>query len=451
MKRRNAPTLPPDQAEKKTRPLYWWLLVALFFEYARPASYVPAMGVLPLNSVIPLLLFVVCCFAEGLRPNEQIFGDKMSKYLLAFVVLVFISMLHADVTTFAYDVFTLILGYLFMAYTIVRLVTTEARMRGVFLTLIAAHVFLLIMNPEVVTDPSTRHYIVGATFLGDGNDYSLSVCILIPFAIELLVAYRSALGRLLGILLLVVLLLAIIGTQSRGATLGMAAVFGYLWVYSSRKLATLAAAFLVACVLLLYAPDVYFERMGTIANYQSEGSAMGRIEAWKAGLRMAADNPVLGVAAGHYPIAFGTTYRPPGLIGTPWLTAHSMYFLVLGELGLPGIFVVLALVIGNIRANTRVRQAVLTRHAETPSPELAASARVLNLLSGAMAGFAVAAAFLSVAYYPHLFVLTALFLSARQIALNKIGLTALPVQNPRAERSRRSKASRVPAPTSHSV
>jgi hypothetical protein len=79
---------------------------------------------------------------------------------------------------------------------IVRIVTTMQRLRGVFLTLIVAHVFLIIMNPEVVTDPNTRHYISGATFLGDGNDFSMSLCILIALAIELALRERAKWKRM---------------------------------------------------------------------------------------------------------------------------------------------------------------------------------------------------------------------------------------------------------------
>lgn len=356
MTRQAVQSADPAVAEQKTRYLYWWLLAALFLEYARPASYLPALGILPLNSVVPLTLFVACLFVKELRPTSIVYSDRLSRYLMWFVAIISISVLHASVTHTAYEVWIMILGYAFLFFMIAKIAINQARIRGVFMILIVAHLFLLVMNPEVVTDPSARHYVLGATFLGDGNDFSLSVCILLPFAVELAASAKSRLKKIFWLAVLILLVLALIGTQSRGAALGMGALVVYFWMASQRKMLGLFVVLLLGIVIVAYAPDVFFERMGTIANYQTEGSAMGRIEAWKAGLRMVADHPILGVGAGHYPVAFGTTYRPPGLVGTPWLTAHSMYFLVLGELGLPGIFLVLALVIGNIRANGRVRR-----------------------------------------------------------------------------------------------
>ena len=73
--------------------------------------------------------------------------------------------------------------------------------------------------------------------------------------------------------------------------------------------------------------------------------------AWKSGIRMAQAHPVTGVGSGHFGVALGTKFRPPefGDENLPWLTAHSMYFLVIGELGFPGIICLLAILIGNYR------------------------------------------------------------------------------------------------------
>ena len=150
-------------------------------------------------------------------------------------------------------------------------------------------------------------------------------------------------------------MLAIIGTQSRGATLGMAAVFGYMWWRSPRKAAGVVAIVVALFGVLLYAPDVYFERMGTLSAPQEDSSAEGRLHAWRAGTKMALDH-VLGVGAGNFPNNF-PKYRAPDA-PTRWMTAHSMYFLILGELGFLGLLLLFKLVFGNFRSNVRLRKIV---------------------------------------------------------------------------------------------
>lgn len=421
-------------AEKQSDYLYWWLLLALFFEYARPGSYFPPLQILPLNSVIPLSLLVVTLFAKGLRPWNEIFRDRMAIWPAIFVLFIAVSLTWADVQTYAYNRFMLTLGYLFLIIMIARIVTTERRLRGVFFILIAAHLFLLAMNPKVITEPTVRHYIAGATFLGDGNDYGLSLCILFPFAIELALHSKTKFMRGLSWGLSLLLLIAIVGTQSRGASLGVATVFSYLWLQSTRKAATMAGIAFVALVVLLFAPDIYFERMST-ATDSSESSANSRIQAWMAGARMAADN-VLGVGAGNFPNNF-PKYRGPDA-PVRWMTAHSMYFLVLGELGILGLLLLLKMLIGNVRQNTRLRRALLNPRDGLADESTVRDAGILYRLNASVIGFAMAGAFLSVAYYPHIFVLTGLLISARAIiaARGGIDLAALQSKPGRARKVR---------------
>ncbi|MBM0106211.1 O-antigen ligase family protein [Steroidobacter sp. S1-65] len=440
MNRRRQAQVTPEQVERSTRIYYYWLLLALFLEYARPASYFAFLRVPFLYSAIPLSLFVATCFAPGMRSMREILADPLTKWIPIFVALIAFSFAHADVSLYVYNIFKLVLGYAIMFIMIARIVTSEARFRGVIATLLLAHLFLLAMNPAVVMNPNERNYIIGATFLGDGNDFSMSLCILIPFAISMALGATTRWGRWFAWAGVGIGLLAIIASQSRGAALGLGAVLIYLWLISPRKMAVLAGVAVVGLVVLVYAPPVYFQRLGTIANYETEGSAMGRITAWKAGLRMAADHPITGVGAGHYAISFGTKYRPPEAQGMPWLTAHSSYFLVLGELGLPGIITFLVLTWGNIRANGKMRRFVRKRAGPDVDPaKLAFANRVLVLSSGAVLGFATAGAFLSAAYYPHVFVFTGLLLSLRNMVATSLNVSVAEAlgRNPAVRKPRR--------------
>jgi putative inorganic carbon (HCO3(-)) transporter len=403
--------------------VHWWLYLALFFEYARPANFAPVLAVLPLNAIIPVGLLVVCLVMKGMRPFGEIFRDPLAKWVLIYLIMIPISGLGADTITYSINVFNRVLGYVFFWIMICRVVVNWGQVRGLMLTLVVAHLFLIAMNPKILLDPSQRHYISGGTFLGDGNDFSLSLCILIPFALELALRANSKLMKIVYWASLVVIILAIVGTSSRGATLGMGSLFVYLWWRSEKKAIGLVGVMIALIGVLVYAPDIYFQRMGTLRDAENEGSAAGRMVAWNAGTKMALDNPVMGVGAGNFPNNF-PKYRPPDG-PRQWLTAHSMYFLVLGELGFPGLIVILVLVFGNMRALRRVAAMVIDGRSSTLPAEAARQLeRKLFLLSSATVGFAVAGAFLSVSYYPHLFILNALYLAARSITIRDAGLDA---------------------------
>ena len=235
---RPGPTSTADP-NANTRYLFWWLLLAIFFEYARPGAFVSGINAMKLNSLIPLALVVACVFAKDLRPLREIARDATTKWLLVYFGLIALSVLHAEVTLYAFDVFKSVLGYVLLSFVIVRVCTTADRIRGVFAILIVAHLFLLAMNPAAVLNPHERNYIQGGTFLGDGNDFSLSICIVVPMAIELALSSTSRLRQVLSWVALLVLMLAVIGTQSRGGTLGLIAAGSYLWLRSPRKGLTL--------------------------------------------------------------------------------------------------------------------------------------------------------------------------------------------------------------------
>jgi len=391
--------------------LYGWLLLALFVEYARPASVLTFLDFPYFYSIVPMSLLLVSMFAPGLRPMSEIFSDRIAKYVLIFMFLILLAVPFAHNTDFSTKVAEQVAGRVFLFLLIARLVTTPGRIRGVIVSLFIAHMYLLAMNPDALFNPQERNYIAGATFLGDGNDYALSLCILLPCVVEMGLSARSKFWKLISYLGALIIVFAIIATQSRGGTLGLLAVLGWLWWRSPRKAVAAAAIGVIGIAALIYAPPEYFARMDTLTTGASDGSAQARINAWKGAIGMGLKNPVLGVGTGHFGARWG-------------MTAHSTYMLALAELGLPGFICVLMLIFGNIRDNMRMRTRLLARAGPAPGDRAQQMARTVDLLTAAMVGFAVAGAFLSAVYYPHIYVLSGLLISARLIAAPLAGAPA---------------------------
>ena len=393
--------------------LFSGLLLSLFLEYVNPGNFVPVISAIKIGTIIPLLTFVLAVLQVKPVSNGQVLKQPVTKWILFFLSLLVLSVLIADVTLYSWTIFKFVLGYVFWYIMLVKLVTDLDRLKSVILILVLSHVLLLALNPDVVLHPETRSYLRAAPFLGDGNDFSLSVCVLFPLCIWLLLRSESKTKKAMYVVALCVLLLAIIGTQSRGATLALVGLFGFLWWRGRRKVLGIALISIVAVGAVAFAPPEYFQRMETITNFQQEGSAMGRIMAWKSGIRMAKKYPATGVGSGHFAVALGTEFRPPefGDENLPWLTAHSMYFLVIGELGLPGIICFLAILIGNYRRLRRLWERA-RQGSDSNSREFE---QLFLMLGGSLVAFCIGGAFLSVAYYPHIFVLSGLIVAAALI------------------------------------
>jgi putative inorganic carbon (hco3(-)) transporter len=73
---------------------------------------------------------------------------------------------------------------------------------------------------------------------------------------------------------------AALGSHSRGGLLAIGAMFAFLWWRSRHKLLLLIPIAMVGIVALTYMPDAWWQRMTSIADYEGDTSAMGRINAW---------------------------------------------------------------------------------------------------------------------------------------------------------------------------
>jgi putative inorganic carbon (HCO3(-)) transporter len=397
------------------RLIYCTALLFFLLDYVRPGNYVPPLNALHLNSLVPLIAILGTIIWKTPVSNEEFLSQKNTRLMGVLLGLLVFSTLFATVTDFAFTVTKNVFSYMLVYWVLVRQIGDYQRLKWLFLTLTLVHLIVAGLNPALFTNPDSRVGINSGGFLGDGNDFSLSVNICVPLLLFVLLEAKSKIAKFALALGLLTLMMAVVATKSRGGTLAFAAVMLYFWWGSQRK-AMMAALFtLVLAIVLAMAPASYFERMGTMADTE-EGSSAGRIEAWKEGVKMAARNPLMGAGAGHFPLAFGTATEGR------WKTAHSIYFLLLGELGIPGIAVLLTFIFSNILANRRLQVEIL----KLP-PEQASTARnVLNCTSAALVAYAVGGAFLSAAYYPHMYVLSGMLVAGRFV----VGRQLATLENP---------------------
>jgi putative inorganic carbon (HCO3(-)) transporter len=395
--------------------IYYGLLLFFVFEYVRPGNYFSPINILRLNTVLPMAVVMGSLLMKGEGEKPKVLAEPNTRILLFFLGMITFSVVWAEITMGAFTVFTTVLGYSLIYWVLARELRTVSQVKGVFGVLILVHLILAALTPEMFTDPGNRHYIASATFLGDGNDYALSVDIIIPLCLFLLLETRSWLNKGMLGLGLAVLIFAVIASQSRGGTMALVAMGLYYWVKSDKKVVTGALAAVAVVAVLAFAPSNYFERMNKMQDVESDGSAQGRIHAWQAGTRMALYNP-LGVGAGQFPSNYirYTLYADE----TRWKTAHSIYFLILGEMGFLGLLTLVSFIVYNLVATSRLLRQIKRR---PQSPETVTMTRLLVSLSAGLMSYAIAGAFLSAAYYPHMWVLGGLFVSARRIAREDTG------------------------------
>jgi putative inorganic carbon (HCO3(-)) transporter len=133
--------------------------------------------------------------------------------------------------------------------------------------------------------------------------------------------------------------IASLGSQSRGALLALGAMGAVMWWRSDSKAVVGVLLVVVGVALIGFMPDSWMNRMETIGDYQEDGSAMGRINAWYMAWNLATHN-FFGGSFGIYNLETFGRYAPNP---TDVHAAHSIYFQVLGEHGFVGLFIFLCI------------------------------------------------------------------------------------------------------------
>ncbi len=200
--------------------------------------------------------------------------------------------------------------------------------------------------------------------LSDNNDFSLALGMAVPMLLHLgLVEKRKPIKRTF--YFAVPLTIITVGlTHSRGGFLALAAGVAALIWRSQNRVAGFAGGLFLVVAAFIAAPASYKERIYSIADYETEGSAQGRLRAWGIAVRMAKDNPVLGVGLGR----FGKEYLTYAIDPTPGerdrsdiIVAHNSYLQIWSECGTPALMLYLTLIGSSFYTIWRVRRAAAER------------------------------------------------------------------------------------------
>lgn len=241
------------------------------------------------------------------------------------------------------------------------------------------------------------------SYIEDNNSLAVALVMVVPLMRFLQLSLKKAWQKYMMTAAMVLCGVSILGSHSRGALLSISAMLAVLWWRGKNKLAT--GVVLAACgfVFLSFMPEEWWARMASIGTYEEDQSAMGRINAWWMAYNIAKDN-LFGGGFSIYNAFVYSMYAPdPTFV----VSAHSIYFHVLGEHGFPGLVIYLCLWV-----STWLSAGWLRKHGRTQA-ETEWCFHLGSMVQVSLVGFAVGGAFLSLAYYDLSYNLMALTVAAR--------------------------------------
>ena len=210
---------------------------------------------------------------------------------------------------------------------------------------------------------------------------------------------------------LIIGLLSIIISFSRGGFVGLIAMGGVLWLFSRKKIVSLLLIATLIGIMFMYAGDEYWQEMATSTN-ATEGTGKERVEFWKSSLIMFINNP-LGVGGNNFQVRFPEYQTEYFGERNMWgKVAHSIWFTLIPETGVLGIYIYLALLYYNIKDIFWLNRFSYFRM-DADKQFLGSTGRAFI---AAFAGYFAAGSFISVLYYAHYWYFIGFILAVMNIA-----------------------------------
>ena len=369
------------------------------------------MAGVPFNKLVAVTTFGAVVFS---KEKKDFYLDFPLFLMLMLAVLATLSWQMSIVASDdGTDLWQKLVKVFVLAFLISGISTTRLRMHLVVLAVVTSLAFLGVKEGLIALLTAGGHQIVGTGSIGDNNSLATALLMIVPLTYYL--ARYSAL-RVIRLGMLAVLALSIVTvvmTYSRGGFIGLLVVAAMMIKNSRRKLPGIAIVLLGAVLVYSFAPETWFQRLGTIETAaDDDGSFLGRVVAWKISTLIALAHPLFGGGphavqrflvwteyAPHIGV-FDFFPTPPPDVAPH--AAHSTYFEMLGDFGFTGLFTFMGIMLAALWQMFQIRRMTKGR------PDLLWANELASMLQISVVVYAVTTALLSMGYFEMYWILIAL-------------------------------------------
>ena len=392
---------------------FYLVMVYMLFEFGRPQELVPQLRAIPFGTGLCAWLFI-----KVLASGKVNFSRVQSKLWLA---LFFVMAIHVPIAVNNFwalmtlkDMFLLFCVYL----GVITFVDSVEKMVTLVKVWVGIHVFLAIMG-------IAKGGVGIGAWMGDENDFCMVMNMVAPFGYFMMFASDGIREKLKYLGFLGTFLLAAMASLSRGGFIGLASVGVYCWYRSPKKLNALILVMVAGLFMVVLAPEKYWDEMASSTSDETMevGTGAERLYTWGIGMEMALANPIIGVGQSNFPWTFdiyqaGRTFHEKSIAGRQ---AHSAWVTLISELGLAGIIVVGGMLLQCYRDLKFVRTRFAPVEARQKHGQIMQAGEDVRVylaraMEGSLIGFIVSGVFISILWYPSLWIMISLVVALRNIS-----------------------------------
>lgn len=316
------------------------LLIYLWFSFGRPGDFVWTAYTFDYAIWIAGATLLGYAVFEMKRSPIRLRGMRI---LLLLWIWFGVTSVTAQIPEIAFPKLWEYSRVFIMAFLTAALANSEKRIRSILYVLAVSLGFLGAKGAvDAITTGFSSSMKGPGGMMAEQNEYALALNMGIPILVWLASDDPRGWVRLAFRGMAVGCAVVVVGTRSRSGLLGLIAVGLVLAAFSRHKVYKLLLGFgmVIGLLLLLaFGPQGALQRYKTIPTAaEKDSSTIGRLQAWRAAIRMTKAHPITGVGPRNFLDVF------PEYSDDPPRVTHNVIFDMLAETGIPGCAIFLAMI-----------------------------------------------------------------------------------------------------------
>ena len=309
-------------------------------------------------------------------------------------------------------------------FLFINLVNSPKRLKTIFVVLLLVNLFVALRfyisykaGTAIYWGSKPGDFSYG--FLANADDLGIGLVVALALALVTVFYSQNLIVKGLCVLMSGCFMLGVLATNSRGSLMGVFAVFIAVIISHMKpsKLKQSRYGIGMLIILLLFSAFIVKYRWTIQGSYESvlsEGDAgkIGRYSTWAAAKQMIKDSPIVGVGRNNF-VSYWKMNYPAGVFG--YQVAHNILYEVAAEIGLLGLVFFLYFSLYGLAELRKINKIYKYQLNKNYLFDMIFAVYMIGLV-----GFYTNGMFITVAFYWHIYILVALFVSARSVFLKEI-------------------------------
>jgi len=379
------------------------ICIYIFIEYFRPQAIFPIIDFLPWAQLF-LIFSLVGLFVDE---KAKIRVSPTYFFILLFFIVINLSIVTAFNRNWAIENYINMAQWVVIVFLITAIVTTKERFYIFFLIFFMCCLKIAIgtaKNWAMRGFSFTQWGLMGPQgYFQNSGELAVLMLILFPLSYYLYIEFKNDVRKWEKYLLLAAVvcpILTILGSSSRGAQIALIVQLSLIFYRKLFKPKYIISIVLICGLGWQVLPAEQKERFTTIGE---DKSSMQRQLYWENGWKMMKNNPLLGV--GYYNFQpYYATYYPQFTLYKRAELPHNIFIQVGTDAGFTGLFLYLCIILSIIFKKYPVSISKSTSQIRFSHP-------IWKGLKIGIVGFIIAGQFVTIGYYPFLWISCALQLS----------------------------------------